>query len=136
MGESSAPECYHGITLERVLLERFCEFAKRIGFGEAEAGLASVPKNLGNGLALARLNSDIQIHKIPIHVASEFLPHAALAASHESDQKDRAYTHGFCGTTGVKLSLVATAFPVSAGLSPATTHSPLAATDSLSLLYI
>src|SRR5208337_5540427 len=104
----SAPECHHSITVESVLLEGFGQFAKRIGFGEPEAGFASVPKNLGNGLALARLNSDIQIHKIPIQAAGEFLPHAALAASHESHQKDCAYTHGFYGTTRVKLSLVAT----------------------------
>jgi hypothetical protein len=56
----------HGVAIERIAPERFCQFAQRAGFGETKAGFASVPKNLGNRLLLARLNSGIQIHKIPI----------------------------------------------------------------------
>ena len=54
----------------------------------------SLPKNLGNGLPLAGLDSGIQIHKIPAQPPGKFLPHAAFAGSHESHKKHRAHSHG------------------------------------------
>ena len=70
LGKGPSAECDHDIAIESVALERICQFAERAGFGEAKADFTSVPKNLGNRLLLARLNSGIQIHKIPIQAAS------------------------------------------------------------------
>src|SRR5208283_1254381 len=97
--EGSTAKGYHGIAYEAIALnsvapERFRQIAKGAGFGQPKRGLPAVPKNLGNGLSLTRLDSGIQIHKIPVQPPGKFLPHAALARSHESYKKHRAHSHG------------------------------------------
>jgi len=53
-------------------------------FGGTEPKFAAEPKDLGDGLPLARLDMRIQIHKIPIQPLGELPAHAALATGHES----------------------------------------------------
>ena len=69
--ESPAAERDHAVALKR-----FASNRERAGFGQPKPGFASVPKNLGNGLPLARLDPGIQIHKIPVQPPGKFLTHA------------------------------------------------------------
>jgi hypothetical protein len=87
--ESAATEGDYAIAMKR----SGQKVLKSRRFDQPKTGLAAFPKNLGNRLPQARLDSRIQIHELPTQTPGKFRADAALTGGHESDQKDRTTAH-------------------------------------------